>query len=148
MSGKRPMEGALVHLLASLEPRLHAGAYAYCQATGGADAKGLGAIVTVVEPAGITLVLPEAQAIEARLAILFRAAWITLTVRSELQASGLTAAFSAALADAGIACNVVAGVCHDHLFVPYARRMEAMAVLRALQQRNAAALPRRRRAAS
>ncbi len=50
--------------------------------------------------------------------ILFRSAWITLTVHSDLQAVGLTAAFAAALAQADIPCNVVAGAYHDHLFVP------------------------------
>ena len=57
---------------------------------------------------------------------------ITLTVHSALEGVGLTAAFSGALADAGIACNVVAGYHHDHLFVPWERRSEALAVLERL----------------
>jgi hypothetical protein len=64
--------------------------------------------------------------------ILFSAAWITLTVHSDLQSVGLTAAVSAALAEAEISCNVVAGVHHDHLFVPVARAEEAVAVLKRL----------------
>ena len=63
----------------------------------------------------------------------FRSAWITLRVHSDLAAVGLTAAFARALADAGIACNVVAGVHHDHLFVPADRAGDALAALRALQ---------------
>jgi hypothetical protein len=65
---------------------------------------------------------------------LFRAAWISLTVHSDLQAVGLTAAFSTALGQAGISCNVVAGAFHDHIFVPVAQTQQTMAVLRALQQ--------------
>lgn len=57
---------------------------------------------------------------------------ITLTVHSALEGVGLTAAVSGALAEAGIACNVVAGYYHDHLFVPWERRDEALAVLQRL----------------
>jgi hypothetical protein len=57
---------------------------------------------------------------------------ITLMVHSALEGVGLTAAVSGALAGAGIACNVVAGYHHDHLFVPWDRREEALAVLRGL----------------
>ena len=53
--------------------------------------------------------------------------------RSSLGAVGLTAAFSVALADAGISCNVIAGYYHDHLLVPHDRADEAVAVLRALR---------------
>ncbi len=57
---------------------------------------------------------------------------ITLTVHSALDGVGLTAAVSTALAQQGIACNVVAGFHHDHLFVPWARRDEALAILQRL----------------
>jgi hypothetical protein len=57
---------------------------------------------------------------------------ITLTVHSALEGVGLTAAVSGALAQAGIACNVVAGYHHDHLFVPWERRAEALEVLEKL----------------
>ena len=50
-----------------------------------------------------------------------RFAWITLGVESPLTAVGLTAAVSTALAEAGIACNVVAAMRHDHVFVPFDR---------------------------
>ena len=40
---------------------------------------------------------------------------IVLQVHSALDGVGLTAAVSMALAEAGIACNVVAGFHHDHL---------------------------------
>ena len=45
---------------------------------------------------------------------------------STLEQVGLTALFSRALADAGISCNVLAGVHHDHLLVPADRADEAL----------------------
>ena len=43
--------------------------------------------------------------------------WITLRVHSALDAVGMTAAFSVALAVAGLSVNVVAGLHHDQVFV-------------------------------
>ena len=63
-------------------------------------------------------------------------AQITLQVRSALDGVGLTAAVSGALARAGIACNVIAAVHHDHLFVPEGRVDEALQILRALSRHN------------
>jgi hypothetical protein len=57
---------------------------------------------------------------------------ITLTVHSSLAGVGLTARVAAVLAAQGIAANLVAGFHHDHLFVPWARREEALAMLRSL----------------
>ena len=84
------------------------------------------------EAEGPTHVVPEAVAIAAGCPAEFRAAWLTLTVRSALEAVGLTAAFATALADAAIPCNVLAGFHHDHLLVPVDRVDDAVAVLRSL----------------
>ena len=81
------------------------------------------------EAEGTTVVVAEAQAIARGWPVTFRSAWITLRVHSDLAAVGLTAAFARALGDAGISCNVVAGVHHDHLFVPVARADDAMRAL-------------------
>ncbi len=59
---------------------------------------------------------------------------ISLTLHSDLAAVGLTAAFAAALAAAGISANVVAGFYHDHIFVPWERRGDAMEALHALSR--------------
>ena len=124
----------LAVLLSSMAPVLHAGIYAYCVVPHGADTSALSPVATVSESEGLTLVLPEEQAILASLPVLFRAAWITLTVHSDLQAIGLTAAFAGALGEAGIGCNVVAGAFHDHIFVPVEQAHQAVAALKALQQ--------------
>ena len=121
-------------LLRSMEPHLHEGIYAYCVVPPGTGIATLRPVVTVAEAEGLTLVLPEQQAMDAGLNVLFRAVWITLTVHSDLQAVGLTAAFADALGRAGVSCNVVAGAYHDHIFVPAEQASRAMAALRELQQ--------------
>ena len=88
---------------------------------------------TVREDEGLTLVLSRERADELGLTYEFVAAWITLRLHSQLDAVGLTAAFSAALAEAGIGCNVLAGLHHDHLLVPADRADEAIAVLRGVR---------------
>jgi hypothetical protein len=124
----------LTALLRSMEPVLHEGVYAYCTVTHDDPIAALAPVVTVRESEGLTLVVPEEQAVAAGLRVLFRAAWISLTVHSDLEAVGLTAAFSGALGQAGISCNVVAGAFHDHLFVPVAQAQNALQVLRTLQR--------------
>jgi hypothetical protein len=63
-------------------------------------------------------------------------------VRSDLHAVGITAEVAAALAKAGISCNVVAGVGHDHIFVPIAQAAAAMGVLASLAAPRERATPR------
>jgi uncharacterized protein len=88
---------------------------------------------TVREDEGVTAVLRRERADELGLEYDYVAAWITLRVHSTLEQVGLTALFSRALADAGISCNVLAGLHHDHLLVPADRADEAIAVLRGLR---------------
>jgi hypothetical protein len=126
----------LATLLATMQPELNPGVWAWCALPAGVEAAG--AVVTVREDEGTTAVVAEAAALERGWPVVFRSAWITLRVHSDLAAVGLTAAFARALGDAGIACNVVAGVHHDHLFVPVERADDAMAALAALQVRSAA----------
>lgn len=97
----------------------------------------LPARAVVHEAEGPCAVLPREAARAAGLASVFEAAWLTLTVHSDLAAVGLTAAVSRALAERGIACNVLAGLNHDHLLVPAARADEAIACLRALRPADA-----------
>lgn len=121
-------------LLRSLEPELHEGTYVYSSVPPQTDLRGISPIATFLESEGLTVIVAERDAAKANLPILFRAAWITLTVNSDLQAVGLTAAFSTALGNVGISCNVIAGSYHDHIFVPIERAEEAMTALHALQR--------------
>ena len=59
--------------------------------------------------------------------------WITLQAHTSLEAVGLTAAVSTALARVGLSCNVLAGYYHDHLLVPADHVDEAVEVLGGLQ---------------
>ncbi len=123
----------LSELLRSIAPRRNPGVYVFAVVPFGADLSGVSAVATFREAEGLTVVAEETEAVRANLPILFRAAWITLSVHSDLQAVGLTAAFATALADAGISCNVVAAVHHDHIFVPVQDAERALDRLRALQ---------------
>ncbi len=84
------------------------------------------AVITEVE--GVTFVVPSE--VDGGNANHF--ARITLQVHSSLEGVGLTAAVATGLAAEGIACNVIAAFNHDHLFVPWNRREEAMIVLKKL----------------
>jgi hypothetical protein len=119
-------ERDLATLLATLEPERRAGEFVF--APGSFD----DAEATVREPEGPSAVLRRERADELGLPYDFAAAWITLRVHSALEAVGLTAAVSAALTEAGISCNVIAGLRHDHLLVPTDRGDEALALLREL----------------
>ena len=54
---------------------------------------------------------------------------ITLRVQSSLTAVGMMAAVSAALAKRDIPCNPVSAFLHDHIFVPWERRDDALDAL-------------------
>lgn len=120
-------------LLRSMEPVLNPGIFVFTSLQDEAEIEASTIIASIREPEGLSVVMREADAQERGLPILFRAAWITLTVTSDLAAVGLTAAFASALGTAGISCNVVAGAYHDHIFVPVDSVERAMLALRKLQ---------------
>jgi uncharacterized protein len=125
----------LDRMLATLDPTIREGEFVYATVSTGPPAE-LDAEATIREAEGITLVLRRDTADAAGIGYEFVASWITLTVHSSLAAVGLTAAFSAALGDAGISCNVLAGFYHDHILVPSAQRDAAVAVLQELAVRH------------
>jgi uncharacterized protein len=127
-----PGKSDLDTLLRNLRPELRPGVFAFCSWPRDRPLADLPAMGTFREAEGMTVIVEERVAAERGLACLYRAAWITLGVHSDLHAVGLLAAATRALADAGISVNVVSAVHHDHLFVPVERTAEAMAVLESL----------------
>ena len=128
----------LEQLLATLEPQVRDGEYVYVAAPDSSSDSSavLGAEAVIHEAEGSAMVLRREVADEAGLTYDVVLSWITLTVHSSLEAVGLTAAFSTALGDAGISCNVLAGLHHDHVLVPVGRRDDAVTVLRELSGRH------------
>lgn len=123
----------LARLLAGLDPALDERPRVFVEVPAGREVEWAGrALGLVREAEGVTLVLDAAEAAAAGLPPGPAWARITLRVESDLQAVGLLAAVAARLAARGIAVNPFAGVHHDHLLVPWPRRHEALAELRAL----------------
>lgn len=104
----------------------------WCFVTGAAPALAARALASFQEDEGLSLILPVAVAREHGLAVDMPMRRITLSVHSALDGVGLTAAVATALAEAGIACNMVAAYHHDHAFVPAGDADRAMHVLQAL----------------
>lgn len=127
----------LEQLLASMAPSLNDGVYVFSSVQADTDVSPFSPLATFREREGLTVIVDEPTAVRHGLPVLFRAAWITLTVHSDLQAVGLTAAVAEALTHARISCNVVAAAFHDHIFVPVERAADAIAQLTNLQARAA-----------
>ncbi|KRE77326.1 N-acetyltransferase [Arthrobacter sp. Soil763] len=125
-------------LLAAMRPTIREGEYVYAVWPEGKPLAGHVA-AAVRESEGLTVVLPRADADALGLHYDYVAAWITLQVHSALEAIGLTAAVSAALAEAKISCNVLAGFHHDHLLVPVADAARAVEALHELSDRSRSA---------
>lgn len=123
----------LDQLIKSMEPILNPGVFAFVSVQNEETLRSVKVVASIWEQEGFSALIAESDALLLGLPILFRAAWITLNVNSDLQAVGLTAAFAGALGKAGISCNVIAGAYHDHIFVPVERAEDAMKVLKALQ---------------
>lgn len=121
-------------LLSSMQPTLNAGVYVYCTVEHSTDISQFNFISLFRETEAITLIMLESEAVQYGLKVLFRTAWISLTVHSDLTAVGLTAAFASALGASNISCNVVAGAYHDHIFVPYEQAETAMLCLKNLSK--------------
>jgi hypothetical protein len=84
------------------------------------------AIVIVIEAEGPSSIVPAT----GRTGLFLRR--ITLDVSTDLELVGLTAKVASALAAESIPANVVAGLHHDHIFVPERLADRALAVLQNL----------------
>lgn len=125
-------ERRLATLLASLDPVQHPGTFVFCSVP--SVPVGVPAVVIVREDEGTTAIVGVEEAERRSWPSTFPCTWITLRVASSLDAVGLTAVVTTALADAGIPANVVAGFHHDHVFVPVGRGAAAMRVFAALSK--------------
>jgi len=122
-------ESDLGRLLAGLTPTLNPGTYVFLSVEDEEIISRRDTLFEFKEAEGITLVVKQEVADDLGLSYEYLAAWITLKIHSSLEAVGLTAAFSNALAKGGISCNVVAGYYHDHIFVDRDSALAAMEIL-------------------
>ena len=127
-----PGEKDLEKLLRTLKPKHIIGDYVFCVVNDLGIVPVQDIILLFREEEGYTIIIPKELADELRLDYTFISSWITLTVHSSLEAVGLTASFSKALAAEGVSCNVVAAYFHDHIFVDHKDREKAMAILNGL----------------
>ncbi|MER2598536.1 MAG: ACT domain-containing protein [Caldilineales bacterium] len=133
-------ETDLAVLLRTMQPVLHESPYVFCVVEEAAllclPFPPLGLFR---EREGITVILTQAQAAAQGLPYADVWACITLEVHSALAAVGFLAALSTALAAAGISVNALSAFYHDHLFVPWPQRQQALATLAALSRSDAGA---------
>ena len=122
----------LAAILKTISPVLKEGSYVFCTVENNAAIDVSDIVAFFREEEAITVILAKETADRLNLTYSFVSAWITLTVHSSLEAVGLTAAFSTALTNNAISCNVVAAYYHDHIFVPVEKAKEAMHVLASL----------------
>lgn len=125
MSGEKNLQ----KLLKMMKPEHKQGDYVFCKVE---KLEGLNLDEIDMffrEQEGITLILKKEIAEKLDLDYSVIMSWITLTVHSSLEAVGLTAAFSKALSDHEISCNVVAAFYHDHIFVNKKDLIKAMEIL-------------------
>ncbi len=110
-------------MLAGLAPAINARRFNFVLATGITLDSNAFALIREEEATTLVRVDPEGE-------------WarITLKIHSSLSSVGLTAAVAASLAERGIPANVIAASFHDHLFVPWDRRDEALGALHALSR--------------
>jgi hypothetical protein len=111
-----PGDSDVARLLTGIDPVLHPDRHVFVSLPRLPD--GLVTVATIREDEGVSAVVTADDAAAHGLAGAFPCGWITLRVRSALDAVGFLAVIARALTDAGIGTNAVAGFHHDHLFVP------------------------------
>ncbi len=122
-------ETDLAILLRSLQPVARKEPYVFCVAPE-LDPRLIAAAFAIVrEDEGVTYILP--QALASQYGFPSEPAWacITLMIHSSLAAVGMIAAISTRLAGAGISTNPIAGYYHDHVFVQWGVRQQAIQLI-------------------
>lgn len=122
----------LNELLKEMKPVHQAGDFVFCSIADLASVPLNSIILMFKEDEGYTIIAEKKLADDLGLHYSYVASWITLTVHSSLDAVGFTAAFSKALSENDISCNVIAAFYHDHIFVNKKDIDKAMSVLNAL----------------
>lgn len=116
-------ETDLQRMLAGLAPAVDARRFSFTLAGGAVLDSNAFALIREDEATTLVKVDPDGE-------------WarITLKIHSSLNSVGLTAAVAASLAERRIPSNVIAASFHDHLFVPWNLREEALGALHALSR--------------
>ena len=122
-----------VRLIKKLNPKLNNGRYVFITVNNINEINPAVILCHFKEEEGTTLIMEKELADSKGYPYSFVAAWITLKVYSSLEAVGLTAKVSTALAEECISCNAVAAYHHDHIFVPYRDAERAISILRKLE---------------
>lgn len=130
MSGEKDLQ----QLLKSMKPEHNSGDYVFCKVQNLENINLEEIEMFFKEKEAFTLILKKQTADRLKLDYSVLMAWITLTVHSSLEAIGLTAAFSKALSENEISCNVVAAYYHDHIFVNKKDIDKAIEVLNAFSK--------------
>jgi len=120
-------------LLGSMDPQLSEEKYVFHSMSGTYDDMiSLSPWAIITENEGLSIIIEESTARLNGIPVRGIFKRITLNIHSSLEAVGLTAAISTALAEAGISANIVAGFYHDHVFVQEHVANEALRILRGL----------------
>ena len=127
MHGERNLDT----LLKTMQPQLTDGKWVFRTSKSGFDVATLeSAILMFREAEGMTIISP-ASTTDVGLPTW---AMVTLSIHSDLEAVGFLAAITTALAAMDIPGNSVSAYYHDHIFVPYERRGDAMECLRCMMR--------------
>ncbi len=127
-------ESNLDVLLGNMKPEVIPGEYVFCTVNEKLVSEFKRPLLVYRENEGPTVIVTKREA--EQIGISSDSVWglVTLKIHSALEAVGFLAAVTSHLASAGISVNAVSAYYHDHLFVPYERVDEVVALLRNLSE--------------
>ena len=125
MSGEKDLQ----KLLKNMKPEHNSGDYVFCKIEKVENINLNEIEMLFKEKEAFTLILKKENAEKLNLEYSVVMSWITLSVHSSLEAIGLTAAFSNALSEHEISCNVVAAYYNDNIFIDKKDTVKAMEIL-------------------